>query len=313
MAWGDDFTIGTRVITSPQSSDRPKELNQIPNMKGTIIQIVSLTHVLHDDGSIGKYDKNDLRKSSPFPIGMRCATAESPVASRNWDEVQKAARKFGVQGAVREVGPFPNTWIVGGPGFRAPYEESEIIALLGNPLVYNEHYDIRHCGDCVCGHEYYRHFDPYENMEPVGCKYCQCDTFKESKMKTPQKTEEPVALSKPVEETHPFINMDTGERLTGSQVAAQEYPVRPLTPAEEREDRGHAQAILDEDDPTNNNPAIVWARKVLRAYATLDTARTYATLKEAQSAKAEWEEINGGTDRLRYLGDGCIELVPTRL
>lgn len=32
---------------------------------------------------------------------------------------------------------------------------------------------------CICGHEYYRHFDPYEEMEPVGCKYCECYEFKE--------------------------------------------------------------------------------------------------------------------------------------
>lgn len=30
---------------------------------------------------------------------------------------------------------------------------------------------------CECGHSYYRHFDPYENMEAVGCKYCQCYDF----------------------------------------------------------------------------------------------------------------------------------------
>lgn len=27
---------------------------------------------------------------------------------------------------------------------------------------------------CACGHTYYRHFDSYENMYPVGCKYCIC-------------------------------------------------------------------------------------------------------------------------------------------
>lgn len=32
---------------------------------------------------------------------------------------------------------------------------------------------------CVCGHAYYRHFDSYENMEPVGCKYCNCYEFVE--------------------------------------------------------------------------------------------------------------------------------------
>lgn len=32
---------------------------------------------------------------------------------------------------------------------------------------------------CMCGHAYYRHFDTYEHMRPVGCKYCGCPTFKE--------------------------------------------------------------------------------------------------------------------------------------
>jgi len=32
---------------------------------------------------------------------------------------------------------------------------------------------------CKCGHPYYRHFDTYENMAPVGCKYCSCGKFKE--------------------------------------------------------------------------------------------------------------------------------------
>ena len=26
--------------------------------------------------------------------------------------------------------------------------------------------------ECECGHAYYRHFDTYEDMAPVGCKYC---------------------------------------------------------------------------------------------------------------------------------------------
>lgn len=29
-----------------------------------------------------------------------------------------------------------------------------------------------------CGHFYYRHFDTYEDMDPVGCKYCECHKFK---------------------------------------------------------------------------------------------------------------------------------------
>jgi len=30
---------------------------------------------------------------------------------------------------------------------------------------------------CQCGHEYYRHFDSYEKMSPVGCKYCSCSRW----------------------------------------------------------------------------------------------------------------------------------------
>lgn len=45
--------------------------------------------------------------------------------------------------------------------------------------------------ECLCGHSYYRHFDPYDKMSPIGCKYCisihdgehhgngQCTGFKE--------------------------------------------------------------------------------------------------------------------------------------
>lgn len=32
---------------------------------------------------------------------------------------------------------------------------------------------------CKCGHPYYRHFDTYEQMETVGCKYCECFYFEE--------------------------------------------------------------------------------------------------------------------------------------
>ena len=34
--------------------------------------------------------------------------------------------------------------------------------------------------ECKCGHPYYRHFDTYEGMSPVGCKYCECFHFEEA-------------------------------------------------------------------------------------------------------------------------------------
>lgn len=44
--------------------------------------------------------------------------------------------------------------------------------------VYNPQY-----GDnriCICGHRYASHFDSYEEMEAVGCKYCGCNNFVEA-------------------------------------------------------------------------------------------------------------------------------------
>jgi len=45
---------------------------------------------------------------------------------------------------------------------------------------YNKNY-----GDnriCICGHPYYRHFDTYEDMQDVGCKYCHCFDFVEQQL-----------------------------------------------------------------------------------------------------------------------------------
>lgn len=44
-------------------------------------------------------------------------------------------------------------------------------------------YDPAKCDlDCAkCGHSYERHFDGYDDNRPVGCKYCSCREFVESK------------------------------------------------------------------------------------------------------------------------------------
>jgi hypothetical protein len=45
------------------------------------------------------------------------------------------------------------------------------------------HYNPKYGDDriCKCGHSYYRHFDTYEDMYPIGCKYCgsDCESFVE--------------------------------------------------------------------------------------------------------------------------------------
>lgn len=39
---------------------------------------------------------------------------------------------------------------------------------------------------CRCGHPYHRHFDSYDHMRPVGCKYCRCDHYEEPIDMTPE-------------------------------------------------------------------------------------------------------------------------------
>lgn len=56
-------------------------------------------------------------------------------------------------------------------------EKDGWLAVTDPALVYDKAF-----GDdrtCECGHTYYRHFDSWEEMRPVGCKYCPCGTFKE--------------------------------------------------------------------------------------------------------------------------------------
>jgi hypothetical protein len=56
-----------------------------------------------------------------------------------------------------------------------PYKEI-VLEVVGVLKQYNPDF-----GDdkiCECGHTYYRHFDTYEGMAPVGCKYCGCKEFK---------------------------------------------------------------------------------------------------------------------------------------
>jgi hypothetical protein len=59
-----------------------------------------------------------------------------------------------------------------------PYLEVKEIVIVKS---YNSKY-----GDdkiCKCGHRYYRHFDTYEEMAPIGCKYCECYEFEPKKVK----------------------------------------------------------------------------------------------------------------------------------
>lgn len=72
--------------------------------------------------------------------------------------------------------------------FITSYENKELVNdIINEPYIktvtvdvlseYNPEYGDNR--ECKCGHVYYRHFDSYEEMEAIGCKYCRCYEFVE--------------------------------------------------------------------------------------------------------------------------------------
>jgi hypothetical protein len=53
-------------------------------------------------------------------------------------------------------------------------EEKPYLERVETIVVVHREYNPNYGDDrvCQCGHVYYRHFDPYEEMSAVGCKYC---------------------------------------------------------------------------------------------------------------------------------------------
>jgi len=53
---------------------------------------------------------------------------------------------------------------------KKPYIEKTVIEKHWNP-------DYDQSAICTCGHIYGRHFDSYDHMSNIGCKYCDCMEF----------------------------------------------------------------------------------------------------------------------------------------
>lgn len=51
--------------------------------------------------------------------------------------------------------------------------------LIRETVIKNKEYNPEYGDDkkCRCGHPYYRHFDSWDDMNAVGCKYCDCVEF----------------------------------------------------------------------------------------------------------------------------------------
>lgn len=62
----------------------------------------------------------------------------------------------------------------------------EVTAKQERPAYDPEFGDDKECAQEGCKHMYYRHFDTYDAMKPVGCKYCPCEEFVPSALTRPK-------------------------------------------------------------------------------------------------------------------------------
>lgn len=108
---------------------------------------------------------------------------------RHYIEERNSPCSMGVQRRVITTDKIKGPWVEGNTA--AAWKAYKYIRKHAEPYIiivktqvteeinYNPNY-----GDeriCECGHPYYRHFDTYEDMKPIGCKYCNCFKFKEKK------------------------------------------------------------------------------------------------------------------------------------
>lgn len=52
-----------------------------------------------------------------------------------------------------------------------------------------EYGDDKECAGPECNDSYYRHFDSWDHMRPVGCKYCPCPEFQDHDWLTDEEQE----------------------------------------------------------------------------------------------------------------------------
>lgn len=72
------------------------------------------------------------------------------------------------------IGEKPSLIQVYGQEYFENYEWTEMDLLPQAPYVPNWDPEEDQERLCVCGHPYHRHFDSYDEMKPIGCKYCPC-------------------------------------------------------------------------------------------------------------------------------------------
>lgn len=90
---------------------------------------------------------------------------------------------------------------------------------------------------CKCDHPYHRHFDSYDGMRHVGCKYCECFIFQSKDGKEP-KLEEPKEIQQARVVLKACSGFESDVRLIGNITCAEirEVAQMAISLYEEKED-----------------------------------------------------------------------------
>ena len=112
--------------------------------------------------------KTELR-NSVNKIGMGDTYIKHKVVDGQIEIIDKIIEKAHLE--MKDIKH--NTYISLKSEITEPYIEGLTI---GRECEWNRKYHEN--AECECGDPYYRHFDTYENMEAIGCKYCGCRYFK---------------------------------------------------------------------------------------------------------------------------------------
>lgn len=111
-----------------------------------------------------------LKNDSGFYQTWKCIVNNNKLTSFLYSLMRDYILPGTLEKLVQEEEKITTEIIYSNKHLAAYAEEISKRLLFPNAYKYNENF-----GDdklCKCGHPYDRHFDSYDNMSPVGCKYC---------------------------------------------------------------------------------------------------------------------------------------------
>lgn len=153
---------------------------QVPNVNCCGGGSVLSKHVVHwDEEKEVEEEKVDHPTTLIYPTDEEIASmAKRYVKPLKVSELIKSATMFGYQEGLHRM---LELWKEQTLNTDEPIVDEPYITKLKISVEREWNTNFNQDAICECGHSYYRHFDTYEDMDNVGCKYCSCNDFKEKK------------------------------------------------------------------------------------------------------------------------------------